>query len=184
MSRHWLLLALFAALSACLPVSGSSAAPGAAAACSLPGSWVASTAETNRYMQALNPTTTAITVTSGALSATFDRGTFTFGSLGLKLKGRKGAISIKEELDIEAVAPYTAAAGRISLGRGTYKLRYISVVITTSSGTTVPVRLPSTSTATPRGAAAYTCTPSTLRLRVPLGGGDRGVTLTLQRDRG
>lgn len=184
MSRHWLLPALFAAVvGSCLPVSGSSAATVATEACNLRGSWVANTAESTRYMRALNPTTTTITVTSGALSATFDRGSFTFGSLGLKLKGRKGATRIKQEIDIEAVAPYSAAAGRISLGRGTYKLRYISNVITTSNGVTVPVRLPSTSIATPRGGAGYTCTPNTLHLRVPLGG-DRGVVLTLQRDRG
>ncbi len=35
------------------------------------------------------------------MSATFDGGSFTFGSLGLKLKGRKGATRIKQEIDIE-----------------------------------------------------------------------------------
>jgi len=58
-------------------------------------------------MQALNPTTTAITLTrtSEALSATFDRGTFTIGSLGLKLKGVHGWDEDQAEIDIEAVAP-------------------------------------------------------------------------------
>lgn len=183
MSRSSLALVLLAGLAAAgLGVSSAAAEPAASEACNLRGSWIASTAETNRYMQRLNPTTTAITVTSGALSATFDRGTFTFGSLGLKLKGRKGATKIKEEIDLEAVAPYRVAAGRLTLGRGTYKLRYISVVITTSSGVTTPVRLPSQSVATPGNAVPYSCTPSVLRLQVPVGAS--GVTLTMQRDRG
>ena len=178
MHRALLLTTLLAALLA----SSSTAAPSGAQACNLRGSWVASTAETNRYLRAINPTTTAITVQSGALSATFDRGTFTFGSLGLKLEGRKGQTRLEEEIDIEAVAPYRAAAGQLSLGRGTYKLRYVSVVITTSSGTSTSVRLSNQSVSTTPSAVPYTCTPSALRLRVPVATGG-GVTLNLRRDR-
>lgn len=161
----------------------SSAAPARSQACNLHGSWVASTAETSRYVSALNPTTTDIRVTSGALSATFDRGRLTVGSLGLKLTGRKGATRLKQEIDIEAVAPYRVEGSRLALGRGTYKLIYISSVITTSSGVTVDVDLPNTHTSTPPHSVPYSCTPSALRLRVAVGASG-GVTLNMRRDRG
>ena len=169
---------IFAVVSAPL----SSAASARADACNLRGSWVASTAETTRYVQAINPTTTEIRVTSGALSATFADGRLTVGSIGLKLKGRKGRATIKQEIDIEAVAPYRVAGSRLALGRGTYKLIYISNVIKTSSGVTVNANLPNVNTPTPPSTVAYSCTPSTLRLHVAAGAS--GVTLTLRRDRG
>jgi hypothetical protein len=175
--------ALFAVLVASSTAASAFAAPAVGAACNLRGSWVASTAEANRYLRAANPTASSVTVTNGALSATFHRGILTFGSLGLKLKVVTPGARLKEEITIESVAPYTASAGRLSFGRGTYKLRYISAVVTTSSGITVPLRLPGSSATVPRSSTGYTCTPSVLRLRVPLAGG-RGVTLALSRDRG
>lgn len=178
-----LVLALaFAAVLGALSVSPTSAATTTGTSCNLGGSWVASTAETARYVAAINPTTTAITITSGALSATFDRGKFTFGSIGLHLKGRKGAATIKQELDIQTAAPYTTRAGQLRLGPGSFKITYISTVIKTSSGTTVPVRLPAVANRSPRMSLAYTCTPSALHLHVPAGAA--GVTLTLRRDHG
>jgi hypothetical protein len=159
--------------------SNASAAPTSAQACRLGGSWVANRAETARYVAAINPTTTAITITSGALSATFNSGTFTFGSIGLELKGRKGAATIKQELDIQSVAPYTAGASAIALRPGNFKITYISTVIKTSSGVTVPVRLPNLANRSARGSLPYSCTPRVLHLRVPAGGGN--VTLTLRK---
>ena len=169
-----------AGLVAALSVSPAYAAPAASTSCNLRGSWVANTAETARYVAAINPTTTAITITSGALSATFDRGTFTFGSIGLHLKGRKGGATIKQELDIQTVAPYTTVPGRLVLAAGSFKITYISTVIKTSTGVTVPVRLPNVGNRFPRTSLAYTCTPSVLRLHVPAGAA--GVTLTMRRD--
>ncbi len=159
--------------------SGASAAPSRAETCGLGGSWVANQAETARYVAAINPTTTAITITSGALSATFHRGTFTFGSIGLKLKGRKGGATIKQELDIQSVAPYTAQASVIALRPGSFKITYISTVIKTSSGVTVPVRLPNLANRSGRGSLPYSCTARVLHLRVPAGAGN--VTLTLRK---
>jgi hypothetical protein len=172
---------LAAAIGAALLVPLSTASSGATTACNLRGSWVASTAETNRYLRAINPTTTEIRATSGALSATFGRGTLTVGSLGLRLTGRKGATTIKQEIDIAAVAPYRVAGSRLALGRGTYKLVYVSSVVVTSRGTVVPLDLPPQRRATPPSSVAYSCTPSTLRLRVAAGAA--GVPITFRRDR-
>ena len=177
------LAALFVALVASSIAVSASATPVVGVACNLRGSWVASTAEANRYLRAANPTASSVTVTSGALSATFSRGLLTFGSLGLKLKVVTPGARLKQELTIESIAPYTASSRRLSFGRGTYKLRYISAVVTTSSGITVPLRLPGASANVPASSTAYTCTPSVLHLRVPLAGG-RGVTPALRRDRG
>jgi hypothetical protein len=177
----WIILGVTAVSVMVAPLS--SAAPIGSQACNLRGSWVANTAETARYIGALNPTTTQIQVTSGALSATFDSGRLTVGAIGLKLTGRKGATRLKQEIDIEAVAPYRVAGSRLALGRGTYKLVYISSVITTSNGATVAVDLPNISTATPPSSVPYSCTPGTLRLRVSAGARG-GVTLTMRRDRG
>ena len=159
--------------------SDAAAAPASGQACRLGGSWVANRAETARYVAAINPTTTAITITSGALSATFHSGTFTFGSIGLELEGRKGAATIKQELDIQSVAPYTARARVIALRPGSFKITYISTVIKTSSGVTVPVRLPNLANRSGRGLLPYSCTPRVLHLRVPAGAGT--VTLTLRK---
>ena len=123
-----------AAIVGVLPVSPTAAAPVNATACNLRGSWVANNAETARYVAAINPTTTAITITSGALSATFNSGRLTFGSIGLHLKGVKGSASIKQELDILTKAPYTTAPGQLRLGPGSFKITYISTVIKTSNG--------------------------------------------------
>ncbi len=182
MSRTPLALLVAVALiggTATTSTSTATAAPARGEACRLGGSWVANNAETARYVAAINPTTTAITITSGALSATFHGGTFTFGSIGLRLKGRKGSASIKQELDIQSVAPYTARASQLALGRGSFKITYISTVIKTSSGVTVPVRLPNVARRSPRGTLAYSCTARVLHLHVPAGAGT--VTLTLRK---
>jgi hypothetical protein len=68
------------------------------------------------------------------------------------------------------------------LGPGSFKITYINTVIHTSSGVTVPVRLPNLANRSPRMALAYSCTPSVLRLHVPAGAA--GVTLTLRRSHG
>ena len=108
MRRSMLVFALAAsviAVVALAPVSAASTSSGQA--CNLRGSWVANTAVTSQYFQALNPTTGDIRVTSGALSATFDRGRFSLGSIGLHLVGTKGQTTIKEEIDLQSEAPYT-----------------------------------------------------------------------------
>jgi len=180
--RPIVLALALAAIVGVLPVSPTAAAPVNATSCNLHGSWVANNAETARYVAAINPTTTAITITSGALSATFNSGRFTFGSIGLHLKGVKGGALIKQELDILTKAPYTTAPGQLRLGPGSFKITYISTVIKTSNGVTVPVRLPNAGSRSPRMSLAYSCTPSVLHLHVPAGA--RGVTLTLRRDHG
>jgi hypothetical protein len=174
------LLSLLALIGAASSVPFSSASSTVPQACNLRGSWVASNAETNRFLSAINPTATSIRATSGALSATFHRGTLTVGSIGLQLVGRKGATKIEQELDIAAVAPYRVSGSRLLLGRGTYKLVYIRSVITTSSGTVVPVNLPPQRRATPPSTLPYSCTPGSLRLRVAAGAG--GVVVTFRRD--
>jgi hypothetical protein len=174
-----IVLALAAALVAAFAPFGA-ATPLRAQACNLRGSWVANNAETQRYVQAINPTTGNIEVTSGALSATFDHGRFHFGSLGLHLVGTKGQTTIKEEIDIEASAPYHVVGRNLALGAGTFKLTYIDVILITH-GRQAIVHLPNQSTATPRQTLAYSCTPSALHLHVAAGAA--GVTLTLHRER-
>jgi len=159
------------------------AAPAAPAACGLAGSWVAGTAEVNRYFHAINPTATRLAVTRGGLTATFDHGKFVFGGLGIGLKAQLGNTKLAQEIDIEAAAPYRSTSGRIVLSRGTYKLHYVRAKLTTPQGVTRLIRLPDQSSTTPGGAVPYSCTGSTLRLRVPVGAA-RGVTLTLHRARG
>ncbi len=183
MRRASILISLLAtALGFTLAAQSAGASPASTLACNLRGSWVASTAETDRYLAAINPTATAIHATSGALSASFVRGTLTVGSLGLQLSGRNGATTIDQEIDIAAVAPYRVSGSRLALGKGTFKLVYIRSVIVTSRGITVPVRLPPQRVRTPPSSVAYSCTPRELRLRVAAGAS--GVTVTFRRDRG
>ena len=80
--RPIVLALALAAIVGVLPVSPTSAAPANATSCNLHGSWVANNAETARYVAAINPTTSAITVTSGALSATFTGGDSRSGRSG------------------------------------------------------------------------------------------------------
>jgi len=159
------------------------AAPAAPAACRLAGSWAAGTAEVNRYFRAINPTATQLAVTHGGLTATFDRGKFVFGGLGIGLDAQIGKTKLAQEIDIETAAPYRSAAGRIVLSRGTYRLHYVRAKLTTRQGATRLIQLPDQSATTPGGTVPYSCTRSTLRLRVPVGG-TRGVTLTLHRAHG
>lgn len=132
-------------------------------------------------MQALNPTATEIRVVGGSLTVTFDRHTYTFGGLSLMLVGKLGHTTIKEEVDIEATAPYTVRGTRIALGKGTYKLHYVHVKLILP-GATKTIRLPDQALDTPPSSVAYRCTPRTLRLSVPTLSGS-GVTLALQRER-
>jgi hypothetical protein len=162
-------------------VSSSRAAPSEPQACNLRGSWVAGTAEANRYMSALSPGATEIRLTSGALTATFTRTTFTLGGVGLHLVGKLGGTTIKEEVDIEGVAPYRVRGSRLALGRGTYKVNYVHATITVQ-GRTKPLRLPSSSVATPGSSVPYSCTPRVLHLTVAPGGTGRGVSLAMQRE--
>jgi len=163
-------------------VASSHAEPSAPSACNLRGSWVASTDEADRYMTALNPTSTDLHLTSGALSATFTRTTFTFGGLSLMLVGRLGRSTLKEEVDIEGVAPFHVRGSHIDLGAGHYKIHYISARLI-RAGRTTQLHLPSSSLATPSSSVAYSCTPRLLHLEVAPGGSSRSVTLALQRER-
>ena len=133
-------------------------------------------------MQALNPTSSEIHLTQGALSATFTRTTFTLGGLSLGLVGRLGRSTLREVVDIEAVAPYRVRGSRIELGAGTYKIHYVSAKLT-RSGRTTALRLPNSSIRTPSSSVPYSCTPRVLHLTVAPGGTARGVMLALQRER-
>jgi hypothetical protein len=163
-------------------VGSSRASPAAPSACNLRGSWVANTAEADRYMSELNPTSSEIHLTSGALTATFTRTTFTFGGLSLHLVGRLGRSTLKEVIDIEGVAPYHVRGTRVELGRGTYKIHYVSAKLI-RSGRTTRLRLPSSSIATPPRAVPYSCTPRVLQLTIAPGGSSSTVLLALQRER-
>jgi len=163
-------------------VTSSRAQPTDAQACTLRGSWVANTAEADRYMQALNPTSSEIRLTQGSLSATFTRTTFTLGGLSLGLVGKLGQSTLREVVDIEATAPYRVRGNRISLGRGTYKIHYVSAKLT-QRGRTTALRLPNSAIATPASAVPYSCTARVLHLTVAPGGTGRGVSLALQRER-
>jgi hypothetical protein len=173
---------LLALAAAAAFASSAGATVDSAQACNLRGSWVASNAEANRYMQALSPSTSAITLTRGSLVATFSRNTFTFGGIGLELAGRRGQTKLEEQVDISAVAPYRVVGSRIALGRGSYKLRYVRVVLILAGGVSTPVRLPNQATATPPQTLAYTCAGRTLRLHVPTPSGGT-VTISLQAER-
>jgi hypothetical protein len=150
-------------------------------ACNLRGSWVANTAEANRYMTALNPTASTIHLTHGALSATFTRTTFTFGGLSLGLVAQLGQSTLREVIDIEAVAPYRVRGSRLALGRGTYKIHYVSAKLT-RSGRTTALHLPNSAISTPASSVPYSCTPRVLHLAVAPGGSTDSVSLALRRD--
>ena len=163
-------------------VSSSRAEPTRPQACNLRGSWVAGTQEASRYMAALSPGAADIRLTSGALTATFTRTTFTLGGLGLHLVGKLGGTTIKEEVDIEGVSPYRVHGSRLGLGRGSYKVHYVRATITVQ-GRTKPLRLPNSSIATPPSSVPYSCTPRVLQLAVAPGGVGGGVSLALRRER-
>lgn len=150
--------------------------------CNPRGSWVASTAETNRFMQALNPTQTSIMVVRGAMSATFDRGHLSYGSLSLTLTGELGRTRIKEVVDVLTEAPYRVRGRQLVLGAGSYSLHYISVTLYPRGGGSTRVRLPDSHIATRAVSVGITCTSSTLQWTVPLPSGG-GVPLTFRRDR-
>jgi hypothetical protein len=178
--RLSIVIALLVSVAAGLFADRTAAAPDAAQACNLRGSWTANNAETNQYFRAINPTTGDISVVSGALTATFTRRQWTFGGIGLKLVGHKGRTTIKEEIDLESTAPYTVHGSTIHLGAGSYKLIHISTVLI-SNGKSKSIRLPNTSIATPGNDVGYNCTPRVLHLQVAAGAST--VTLTLARSR-
>ena len=181
-SRIVQLISTTAVAALALGVASSSADPTSTQACNLRGSWVASAQEANRYMQALNPTSTAIALTSGSLTATFTRTTFTFGGVGLHLTGQLGRSMLREEVDIDASAPYRVRGSRLALGKGTYKIVYVNAKLT-QNGRTTTLRLPNSSIATPPSSLPYSCTPSVLRLTITPGGTGSRVTLPLRRER-
>jgi len=180
--RHTAIALVALAAVLCGVVSSSRADPARPQACNLRGSWVAKTAEADRYMQALNPTSSEIRLTHGALSATFTRTTFTFGGLSLGLVGKLGQSTLREVFDIEAVAPYRVRGTRIALGKGTYKIHYVSAKLT-QHGRTTALRLPNSALDTPASSVPYSCTPRVLHLTVAPGGTARGVMLALRRTR-
>jgi len=175
-----ILIVVTVSVVAALFAGRSAASPDAAQACNLRGVWTANNAETNRYFQAINPTTGDISVVSGALSVAFTRRQWTFSGIGLKLVGQKGHTTIKEEIDLDATAPYTVHGSTIHLGPGSYKLIHVSTVLI-SNGVSKSIRLPNTSVATPGNDVGYTCTPRVLHLEVAAGASS--VTLTLARSR-
>ncbi|MFN8224216.1 MAG: hypothetical protein U0R50_13330 [Gaiellales bacterium] len=175
-----LLFTVGLALASGVVATRSHAARDAATACNLRGSWVASHAETNRYFQALNPTTGDISIQSGALVATFTRTQFTFGGIGLVIVGHRGSTTIKEEVDLNATAGYTVRGSTIHLGPGSYKLVHVHTTLTTA-GKTKSISLPTFSLATPGKDVPYSCTPRRLRLTVVAG--RASVPLTLARER-
>ena len=162
-------------------VAGSSHAESSALqACNLRGSWVAGTGGANRYMSALNPTSTSIELRRGSLTATFTRTQFTFGGLSLMLVGTLGRSTLKEEVDIEATAPYHVRGSRVVFGPGTYRAHYVSAVLI-QNGRQTNLRLPASSVRTPGSSVGYSCSPHTLRLAVAAGGTGDAVPLALQR---
>ncbi len=174
----WLLLLL-----PVLVAAAAAPASGVALTCNPSGSWVAGTAAANEFFQRLNPTQTTISVERGALSATFDHGHLTYGSLSLTLAGTLGATRIKEVVDLETEAPYHVRGARLVLGAGTYSLHYVSVTLYPRGGGTAHPRLPDQHIATPPTSVAISCTRSTLRWTVPVPH-RAGVPLTFHRDRG
>jgi hypothetical protein len=151
-------------------------------ACNPHGSWATTNAEANRYFRAVNPTRATFTVQRGTLSATFDGGTLSFGGLSLTVVGQLGSTKIKEVIDMLTEAPYHMRGSTLVMGRGTYSVHYISVVITTRAGSK-RIHLPDQHAAARANAVAISCTSSVLRWRVAAGP-TSGVSLTFHRDRG
>src|SRR4051794_7448597 len=162
-----------------------SAAPASAttSSCNPHGSWATTNAEATRYFRAVNPTRATFTVQRGTLSATFDRGRLTFGGYSLTIVGKLGATTkIKEVIDMVTEAPYHMSGNTLALGRGTYDVHYISVVVTTAAGSK-RVPLPDQHMATAGNSVAISCTASVLHWRVATGR-TAGVVLTFHRARG
>jgi hypothetical protein len=162
---------------ACAPALG---ATRSSSVCNPAGSWVASTAETNRFFQALNPTASEISVVRGAMSATFNRGRLTYGALSLTLTAKLGTTRLKEVVDLESEAPYRVRGSTLNLGAGTYSLHYISAVLYPRTGGSRPLHLPDTHIATRPISVGISCTRTRLTWAVPLPTG-RGVELHFQR---
>jgi hypothetical protein len=151
--------------------------------CNPRGSWATTNAEANRYFRAVNPTRATFTVQRGTLSATFDHGQLTFGGLSLTIVGKLGTTTkIKEVIDMLTEAPYHMSGNRLVLGRGTYNVHYISVVITTRSGSK-RIHLPDQHSVARANSVTISCTSSVLNWRVTTGP-TSGVSLTFHRDRG
>jgi hypothetical protein len=179
---RWLALAALA-LSACAVISVATPAAARSQTCNPHGSWATTNAEATRYFRAVNPTRATFTVQRGTLSATFDRGRLTFGGYSLTIVGKLGATTkIKEVIDMVTEAPYHMSGSTLVVGRGTYDVHYISVVVTTASGSK-RVPLPDQHVVSNANSVAISCTASVLHWRVATGP-TAGVVLTFHRARG
>jgi len=181
----WLLRLLPVAL---LVAAGVAVAPsafgesGAALSCNPRGSWVASTAEANRFFRRLTGQTD-ISLQRGALSATFDGRQLTYGGLSLTLVGNVGGTRTKQVVDMIIKAPYHMSGGRLVLGRGSYTTHYISFVMYPDTGGSIVLHPPDKRISTRANSGPISCSSSTLRWTAPMPSG-AGVQVTLTRDRG
>ncbi len=142
-------------------------------ACNLHGSWIADSAETERYVRAFfnsGGVMTDLRVKGGPLIATFAGRTFTLGALNLKLTGDAATPGLKivEIVDLETVQPYRVASRRISLSRGTKTVTIVRAYFVTPTGSK---RFPAKNQKVPviAGMLPYTCTSTVLRLKLPVG---------------
>jgi hypothetical protein len=172
-------LLLVALLALVVPAASALAAPRAALTCNPHGSWVANTAETNRFFHSVNPTQTTISVQRGALTATFDHGKLTYGALSLTLVGELGTSRIKEVVDMQTIAPYRMRGSKLVLSRGAYTLHVISAVLSGPGGSK-RIRIPDQHHVTKPNSVAIACSATTLRWTVPTGP-TRGVSLNFRR---
>ena len=162
-------------------VAGTTATPGC-----VRGSWVANTAEANRFIQRIFSSPANLRVQRGALSATFADGKLTYGGYSIVLVGGGGGsdeMTIKNTVDLIAKAPYRVAGNRLILGAGKYRRHYVSVVLSLG-GHSLPSKRPADLVTTmPGGSVPLTCSGNTLRWKMPLPVGSAGTWLTFRRDR-
>jgi hypothetical protein len=101
----------------------------------------------------------------------------------MTIVGKLGATTrIKEVIDMLTEAPYHMRGNRLVLGTGTSNIHYISVIVTTSTGSK-RVNLPDQHRVARANSVVLSCTSSVLHWRVATGP-TAGVTLTFHRDRG
>lgn len=152
------------------------AVPARSAACTLQGTWTASTASVNTYMARLLPTYT-IRVTAGRLVMSFTPSRWRFRSVGVRITGQRGRIVMRSGIVIDSQAAYTATATAVTLRGGSYSNEFVDASMEVS-GRTVPLPLPAQRGSSPGSQSLpYRCTPTSLTITVQAPSGPVPITL-------
>jgi hypothetical protein len=161
---RWLLSAAVS-VSVLWLVAGASAATGAGSPSCLRGSWVASSAETNRVLRALVPVPAF--EAKGPLYMTFQRGLFQYGSRAIEITNTFGDTKAIARARFFTLARYTARTGQVTFGKGTSTIEYGKMTSIKGGVSYTVDGPPPKTTPVPGGTTPFVCAGSTLKVKLP-----------------